>query len=831
MASIITRLLGVFAKGSPLTNSELDNNFINLNSAVIGSDYANWIANSRFDPNGALNTGSSGIGTVAYVPYTDASVPTGAPAINIGVSTKITTSLLVSVFPLQNGQTRIVCLPGEKFDVSIKMAMTGGVASGGRLVCVEYDAQAGGSSVTNTRVTSVGPVTDTGWADFNVTFTAGPTTRSFTIGVWNESGNPAGAKVFFAEPVIHRRGANVAFLGNIGWGPGNTTGVLIPTGTDLNDMTDPGAYGQNLSANATLVLNYPVARAGSLIVTRAAYNMTGQFYLDYQTGDQWARSYYNGTWSIWKKTASENGWLVSTNNNSDATVVPTSSDSGTVVPSFRMAGSAAAKENTVALQGYSLTTANFGSTFLGTRSYGAVGVHTQVPSGRSVCTLMGAASDGTTYQRLGRIDIYTEEATTSSSSAGSVRILTTRVGAILPALSATFNTTGGLDVVGSGSYGGGLTVGAGLTLTGKLAITGAVEEVAVSVASAATVDIGAVASSVVAISGTTAITSLGTIATVGVRKQVRFTGILTLTHNTSTLKLPGGLNIVTAADDFADFRSTATGWICTGYFSGTSMPVRVADINNTLSSTAVDKPLSAAQGKALYDQIIAGLGGVSSVPPGMLSMFAMIWAPAGYLMADGSAISRTTYANLFNAITYAVTCNTTSGSNSITATSLNSGWFVGMPISGPGIPAGVTITAANGTTTFTISANATATATGITARVCPFGNGDGSTTFNVPDLRGRVIRGWDAGAGVDLNRILGSYQADGLGSHNHGVTDPGHFHSLGVTTGTAYTAGGVFSAIAGSTNTGSKATGISINNTGGAETLMKNVALVACIKY
>lgn len=32
MATIITRLLGATAKGSPLTNAEVDNNFINLNT-------------------------------------------------------------------------------------------------------------------------------------------------------------------------------------------------------------------------------------------------------------------------------------------------------------------------------------------------------------------------------------------------------------------------------------------------------------------------------------------------------------------------------------------------------------------------------------------------------------------------------------------------------------------------------------------------------------------------------------------------------------------------------------------------------------------------------
>jgi len=37
-------------------------------------------------------------------------------------------------------------------------------------------------------------------------------------------------------------------------------------------------------------------------------------------------------------------------------------------------------------------------------------------------------------------------------------------------------------------------------------------------------------------------------------------------------------------------------------------------------------------------------------PPGMISMFAGSSAPSGWIICDGSAISRTTYANLFSAI-------------------------------------------------------------------------------------------------------------------------------------------------------------------------------------
>ena len=41
-----------------------------------------------------------------------------------------------------------------------------------------------------------------------------------------------------------------------------------------------------------------------------------------------------------------------------------------------------------------------------------------------------------------------------------------------------------------------------------------------------------------------------------------------------------------------------------------------------------------------------------------------------------------------------------------------------------------------------------------------YGNGNGSTTFNVPDLRGEFIRGWDDSRGIDSGRTMGSTQAD-----------------------------------------------------------------------
>ena len=50
-----------------------------------------------------------------------------------------------------------------------------------------------------------------------------------------------------------------------------------------------------------------------------------------------------------------------------------------------------------------------------------------------------------------------------------------------------------------------------------------------------------------------------------------------------------------------------------------------------------------------------------------------------------------------------------------------------------------------------------------------YGVGDGSTTFNLPDLRGVFLRGLDDGKGYDSGRAIGTYQADDNKAHTHTV--------------------------------------------------------------
>lgn len=95
------------------------------------------------------------------------------------------------------------------------------------------------------------------------------------------------------------------------------------------------------------------------------------------------------------------------------------------------------------------------------------------------------------------------------------------------------------------------------------------------IASATTTDIGAATGDFVDITGTTTITGLGTIAA-GVERTVRFTGALTLTHNGTSLILPGAANITTAANDRAIFRSLGSGnWLCVTYVKASGAAVLV----------------------------------------------------------------------------------------------------------------------------------------------------------------------------------------------------------------------------------------------------------------
>jgi len=131
-----------------------------------------------------------------------------------------------------------------------------------------------------------------------------------------------------------------------------------------------------------------------------------------------------------------------------------------------------------------------------------------------------------------------------------------------------------------------------------------------------------------------------------------------------------------------------------------------------------------------------------------------------------------------------------------------------------------------------------------------WGEGDGSSTFNVPDLRGEFVRGWDDGRGVDSGRSFASSQSDQNKQHNHGVTDGGHNHSIndpGHLHQVAYSNSDSGDGVIEESGTGfngfeptetattgitinNATTGISINNDGGSEARPRNIAMMYVIK-
>ena len=123
-----------------------------------------------------------------------------------------------------------------------------------------------------------------------------------------------------------------------------------------------------------------------------------------------------------------------------------------------------------------------------------------------------------------------------------------------------------------------------------------------------------------------------------------------------------------------------------------------------------------------------------------------------------------------------------------------------------------------------------------------YGAGDGSTTFNLPDMRGRFARGFNAGnaGSPDSGRTWGTannIQGDALENHGHDVTDPGHSHnydkvsqaggSQGFTSGFKFAPVGTTSATTGITIADNS---VSDATADANETRPDNVAFNALIK-
>lgn len=223
--------------------------------------------------------------------------------------------------------------------------------------------------------------------------------------------------------------------------------------------------------------------------------------------------------------------------------------------------------------------------------------------------------------------------------------------------------------------------------------------------------------------------------------------------------------------------------------------------------TSTTRPSSPVVGTMIYETDTASYRWCTAVSPsitwlgltpsGTIQPFAGITTPTGWLLCAGQDVSRTTYADLFASLRTAFTgATTTNASTTVSGLSgMSSTTHVGWGIAGSGIPTGATISSVTNATTVVISANATSTQSGTASLVIsPYGftGANNTTTFLLPDFRGRVAAGLDNMNGSAASRltstVLNASNALGAvgGAQTHTLTTaqiPSHNHNLNWDTG------------------------------------------------
>lgn len=249
-----------------------------------------------------------------------------------------------------------------------------------------------------------------------------------------------------------------------------------------------------------------------------------------------------------------------------------------------------------------------------------------------------------------------------------------------------------------------------------------------------------------------------------------------------------------------------------------------------------------SDGNTIWDNVTEATGsngGGTLVGDGNLVGTVLPWtgfvAPAQYVFAYGQEIVREDYEDFFNAVTIKQNAVCTSASTTLSGLSDTTQLPIGAPIEVECVPPGTVIVSK--ATNSVVMNNPASISVATTARFFPWGNGDGSITFNVPDLRGRSFFGRDNMGGSAAGRLTSTYFANAsaigayggsqsttlsdtnLPAHHHSVylNDPGHNHSTSnecCVVGSTFQAGVGF-AVQLSGSTGSNTTGITVRSASG----------------
>jgi phage-related tail fiber protein len=183
------------------------------------------------------------------------------------------------------------------------------------------------------------------------------------------------------------------------------------------------------------------------------------------------------------------------------------------------------------------------------------------------------------------------------------------------------------------------------------------------------------------------------------------------------------------------------------------------------------------------------------IPPGMGGMFFTKFAPTGWLKANGAVVPSDPYVDLSTAIYCGDAANATAA------------W--GYRCTNPANPSGSRSTV--------------------------------GAYIVLPDARAEYMRGWDDGRGIDSSRSLWSWQAGALLLHSHTASaqvDGNHTHqaNTGRLAGSGFGIGSQnqpreIDQYTETTAAGTHSHAITVNATGGAENLTRNLAALICIKY
>jgi len=199
----------------------------------------------------------------------------------------------------------------------------------------------------------------------------------------------------------------------------------------------------------------------------------------------------------------------------------------------------------------------------------------------------------------------------------------------------------------------------------------------------------------------------------------------------------------------------------------------------------------------IWDAVTAPGGGGGSSPTGVgdgnLVGTTLPWsgliAPNQYVFAYGQEISRTTYPEFYTAVTQQANVICSASSNTLTGIADTSQIPIGAAIElALCVVAGTTV-ASKTASTVTLS-NPSSVSINAVATFFPYGNGNGSTTFNVPDLRGYVLAGRNNMGGTASSRLTTTYYLNnpdalgavgGLQSHTQTISEMALHDHNGVT--------------------------------------------------